>query len=79
VQFTLSEDGTAVFSVRRGVTGAVYSRKPLLPEAQTEFQQRSDDILRFIVGERGKLAEKPTGSPRGSLSLTQPSAQRRWP
>jgi hypothetical protein len=80
VQFTLSEDGTVMFSVRRGVTGAVYSQKPLLPEAsQTDFQRRSDDILRFIVGERGKLTERPTASPPGSLSLTQPSAQRRWP
>ena len=55
-QFTMSDDGHGLLSVRRGVLGRVYSYSEdlLRPEDKTALDAEADAILATIVGERGR-------------------------
>jgi hypothetical protein len=59
-QFTISDDGTCLLSVRRGISGtvdAVYRPTSLLrDEIKDDLEQDADEILAAIVGKRGSVA-----------------------
>jgi hypothetical protein len=61
-QFTMSDDGTALFSVRRGVTGmldAYSSTKLLPPESEARLCKDADETLAFIIGPKGVVKPQP--------------------
>jgi hypothetical protein len=62
VQFTMSDDGTALFTVRRGVSGMMdgYSAKPLIPPpVEADMCKEADETLAFIVGQAGSVKPQP--------------------
>ncbi|WP_242344661.1 hypothetical protein [Anaeromyxobacter terrae] len=65
-QFTMSDDGTSLLSVRRAITGDVeYLAGSLLQDDRREMlDYEADTILAAIVGERGSVAQrKPRTAP----------------
>jgi hypothetical protein len=70
-QFTISDDGTSLLSVRRGITGQVeYISGPLLRDDGKEMLDlEADVILADIVGERGSVAQRPKRTPAAAALL----------
>lgn len=82
-QFTMSDDGTSLLSVRRGVSGVIsYSLgRPaslLGDDSKDRLERDTDAILAAIVGQRGSVAPRQSrmaGSKPGSRSLLPVGAQ----
>lgn len=74
-QFTISDDGACLLSVRRGVSGQVelyrdHSSSLLQNDRMNMLDYEADTILAAIVGERGSVVKhpaRPMQAPQSSL------------
>jgi hypothetical protein len=64
-QFTMSDDGTSLLSMRRGISGVInyaWGRPASLlgDETKAGLERDTDAILAAIVGQRGTVAPRPS-------------------